>query len=292
MKMYFRAVLVVFCLFLQPGCGLFHKGIRIGSKSSTEHQLLAEIVAQLLEKGNLKVDRRLALGDSAMLHAAVSSGDLDLYPEDTLSAMTLTLKESPIADATSALDRIRAEYARQFGLRVLPYLGPNNDPVLLVMKSLAEKENLTTIGSAAESKVQWQMGITPDFAARGEGQSQLAVVYKLQPHLGTLTLSGPELYKALKDGQVNLIAGALSDGMISSPEFQRLEDDKHIFPPSKFFLIARDAFFADNPGAEPMVARVNGKVSTEELSRMVREVESARQNVAGAAKDFLARAGL
>ena len=292
MKIHCRVSLLLTCLLLYPACGLFNKGIRIGSKGSTEHQLVAEIAAQLLEKSNLRVDRRLGLGDSGILYAAISSGDLDLYPEDSLSAVTLTMKETPIMDASAAFERIRSEYARQYGLRVLPYLGASNQTVMVVLSSLAEKGGFSNLSGAAESKVQWQLGMTPDFASRGDSQGQLAVTYKMQQRYGAITLTGVELYKALKDGQVNIITGAKSDGMISDAEFQRLDDDKHIFPPSNFFVIARESLFTSNPGTEATLGRLTGKISTEELSRMVRDVEVAHRDLAAVAKDFLVRTGI
>lgn len=283
----------ILCLFtLLSGCGIFNKGIRVGSKGATEHQLLGEIIAQTLEKANLKVERRLSLGDSSMLQAAVISGDLDLYPEDSLSTLTLTLKETPIMDPTAVYERIRSEYARQFGLRVLPYLGASNETVMLVLKSLAQKEAIETMSAAAASKVPWQLGVTGDFSARGESQSQLAVVYKLQQRSVPLTLAGSELYKALKDGQVNMITGTRSDALIADPELQPLEDDQRVFPPSHYFIMTRDSAFSSHPGLEAALARLAGKISTEDLSRMLRSIEVSKQDPAAVAKDFLARAGL
>ncbi|BDC50100.1 hypothetical protein F183_A24160 [Bryobacterales bacterium F-183] len=292
MKTYLRYSVALLCLVLSWSCGTFDKGIRVGSKGATEHQLLGEIAAQLLEKANFKVVRRLGLGDTGLLHSTISSREVDLYPEDSLSAVTLTMREAASMDAAAAYERIRGEFARQYGMRVLPYLGASNQTSFVILKSLAQKEGIADLSTAAASKIQWQMGMSPDFAGRGDGQSALAVSYKLQQRFGAMTLSGAELYQALKDNQINIVAGGKSDGMANDPEFQKLEDDKHVFPPSNYFLIASEALFAERPGVEAALSRMTGKISTEELSRMVREIEVGKRDIPAVAKDFLARAAI
>src|SRR5215211_4106436 len=56
--------------------------IRIGSTADTEGILLAEILAQLIErKAGLRVERRTNLGGTQLCFQALRAGEIDLYPE-------------------------------------------------------------------------------------------------------------------------------------------------------------------------------------------------------------------
>src|SRR3954470_1853263 len=56
--------------------------VTVGSKDFTESNLLAEIVAQMLEAQNVEVDRKFDLGGN-LAHTAILGGQIDLYPEYT-----------------------------------------------------------------------------------------------------------------------------------------------------------------------------------------------------------------
>src|SRR5688572_16105475 len=63
----------------------------VGSKDFTESNVLAEMVAQMLEAQNFTVDRRFDFGGN-LVHTALTAGQIDLYPEYTGTAFTAILK--------------------------------------------------------------------------------------------------------------------------------------------------------------------------------------------------------
>ena len=92
--------------------------IVVGSKNFTESDLLAEIVAQQIERRTgISVERRLHLGGTFVCHQAITTGAIDLYVEYTGTAFTAILKQSPIANPDSVLRFVKTAYARQFQLR-------------------------------------------------------------------------------------------------------------------------------------------------------------------------------
>src|SRR5260221_5287259 len=54
--------------------------VTVGSKDFTESELLAEVVAQILESQNIEVDRQFDLGGN-LCHSSLFAGKIDLYPE-------------------------------------------------------------------------------------------------------------------------------------------------------------------------------------------------------------------
>src|SRR5258706_15304441 len=71
--------------------------IVVAAKNFTESDLLAEIVAQQIERRtSVPVQRRLHLGGTFVCHNAITAGDLDLYVEYTGTAFTAPLKQPPL----------------------------------------------------------------------------------------------------------------------------------------------------------------------------------------------------
>src|SRR5262249_61755684 len=94
--------------------------IVVGAKNFTESDLLAEIVAQQIERRTgLPVERPLHLGGTFVCHEAITTGAIDIYVEYTGTAFTAILKRSPVADPDSVLRYVRSEYARQFAIEGL-----------------------------------------------------------------------------------------------------------------------------------------------------------------------------
>src|SRR5262249_41862897 len=107
------------------------RAIRVGSKDFTESVILAEILAQMLEKQGIPVERHLELGGN-IPHESLMSGQLDVYPEYTGTAYTAILKHLPLTDPQAVYDQTKNEYAEKLGLVISPPLGFANDFAILV----------------------------------------------------------------------------------------------------------------------------------------------------------------
>lgn len=54
-----------------------------------------------------------------MIHTAITSGDIDLYPEYTGTALISILKDAVETDPEKAYERVKEQYLEQFDLEVL-----------------------------------------------------------------------------------------------------------------------------------------------------------------------------
>ena len=212
--------------------------IRVGSKDFTESVILAEILAQMLEKKGLNVERHYELGGN-LAHDALLSDQIDVYPEYTGTAFTAILKHAPITDADEVYRQTKAEYAAKFQLNLSPPLGFSNDFAILVRGETARKSNLKTISDAVPNAKDWQAGFGQDFMSRADGYAGFAKAYDFnfakQPREMDLSLT----YRALQSGQVDVIAGNSTDGLITALDLFQLADDRHYFPPYQAVFIAR-----------------------------------------------------
>jgi osmoprotectant transport system permease protein len=257
--------------------------IRVGSKDFTESVILAEILAQMLEKRGLSVERQFELGGN-LAHDSLLSNNLDVYPEYTGTAYTAILKHSPVTDTERVYDETKREYAEKFDLAVGPPLGFSNDFAILVRGDAARKNNLKTISDAVPLARNWQAGFGQDFMSRADGYAGFAKAYGFnfakQPREMDLSLT----YRALASGQVDIIAGNSTDGLITALDLFQLADDKKYFPPYQAVYIAR------NDKAETLgetFEKLNNAISTEEMRKLNYAVDGEKLTPRQAAENWL-----
>ncbi len=105
---------------------------------------MGELLAQTIERHtDLRVERRLNLGGTAIAHQALVSGGIDVYVEYSGTALTAIFNLPASNDADAVFAQIRDRYA-SVGVTTLPRLGFNNTFAILVRRSDAEKLGLKT----------------------------------------------------------------------------------------------------------------------------------------------------
>ncbi|HEV8483714.1 MAG TPA: glycine betaine ABC transporter substrate-binding protein [Blastocatellia bacterium] len=263
--------------------------IVIGSKDFTESRILAELMAQAIEsKAGLEVTRQFELSGD-VCHRALLSGKLDGYAEYTGTAFTQILKHSAITDAREVYEQVKREYETQFNLEWLEPLGFQNTFAILVRGEDARRLHLKTISDAARYSPKWRAGFGQDFMSRQDGYPGLASAYGLRfaepPREMDLSLT----YQALANGQVDLIAGNSTDGLIEKLNLFQLEDDRHYFPPYEAAPIFRKETLARNPEIGTAIGSLAGKLNDVEMRRLNYAVDGEKRDLRDVVRDFLSR---
>lgn len=257
--------------------------IRVGSKDFTESIILAEILAQMLEKQGDPVERRFELGGN-LPHESLLSEQIDVYPEYTGTAYTAILKHAPITDPQAVYDQTKREYVANFGLTVSPPLGFANDFAILIRGDVARANRLKTISDAVPLARDWQAGFGQDFMSRADGYAGFAAAYGFsfakQPREMDLALT----YRALASDELDIIAGNSTDGLISALDLFQLADDKHYFPPYQAVFISRAEAFTS---LREVFARLEDKITTEDMRRMNLEVDGQKRKPGEVAAEWL-----
>ncbi len=284
---------VIFCCAL-AACSRSHT-VTVGSKNFTEQVVLGEIAAQHLERRlGEKIDRKLNLGGTLLVHQALIHGQIDLYPEYTGTALTAVLKLPPLSDANEVLNEVRVEYAKRWKIDWLEPLGFNNTFAMVVPGGAARGARLETLTDAARRGPPggWALGAGYEFQQRPDGLEGLLKTYHLplkgQPKIMDLGL----LYKALEQNQVDMIAANATDGMLSVLDVRVLEDDRHYFPPYQAAFLIREETARAHPRLRRALAELSGKFSDQIMQKLNYEIDGKHRPVAEVAEEFLREAGL
>jgi glycine betaine/choline ABC-type transport system substrate-binding protein len=263
--------------------------IRVGSKNFTEQLILGEIVAQHLEtRFPGRVSRRLDLGGTLLAQQALESGEIDVYPEYTGTALTSVLKKPPQNDPAEVLSQVREGY-RQWHLEWLPPLGFENTFAMAVRKS--DAQGIATLSDAARAR-PWRLGAGYEFAHRPDGLPGLLKTYSLQMSGSPKTMDLGLLYQAVSKNQVDMVAGNSTDGLLSVLPLTVLADDRHYFPPYECALVIREETERNFPGFTAALRELSGKIDSEHMRRMNYELDGQHRSAREIARAFLRDAGL
>ena len=255
----------------------------VGSKDFTESIILAEILGQMLEKEGVAVERQFELGGN-IPHESLLAGQIDVYPEYTGTAYTAILKHAPLTDPQAVYDQTSSEYRDRFGLALSTPLGFANDFAILVRGEVARDNGLKTISDAVPISRTWQAGFGQDFMSRADGYPGFAKAYGFnfakQPREMDLSLT----YRALRSGELDLIAGNSTDGLIAALDLVQLQDDRRYFPPYQAVYIARqDKLQALKNAFE----RLNNAITTDEMRTLNYEVDGHKRSPREVAAEWL-----
>lgn len=279
-------VLLLGIRLLLPGAGA--ATVRIGSKNFTEQFILGELLAQQIEATTaLKVKRDFGLGGTFLCHEAVRSGAIDGYVEYTGTAWTSILKQSPPQPgeglqrgqeksdnpAREVFERAQGIYAERFGLSLMPSLGFENSFAILIRGATARELGLSSISDAVPHTATWTAGFGYEFMNREDGYAGLARRYGFRfPHSPKAMDLGLT-YRALAEGQVDLIAGDSTNGLVSSLDLTQLRDDLHYFPPYEAVPVFNSASLRRHPEMESAVEALAGRLSVSSMRRLNAQVE-------------------
>jgi len=263
----------------------------VASKPFGESFLLAEMFAQLLEVRGLTVDRRPGLGATEIAFQALRTNAIDVYPEYTGTGLLAILREPPLPTAAAVYDRVSREFPAKFGVHWLPPLGFENTYAIAVRRGTADSLHLATLSDLARAGPRLRAGLTPDFIGRADGLPGLQHAYNLR--LRDVRALGPAVkYQALAAGQVDVIDGYSTDGLIARYDLVVLTDDRHFFPPYEATAIVSPRLFAESPRALAALGELSGRLNEREMRMLNKRVEVDGTPVGIVARDALTSLGL
>jgi osmoprotectant transport system permease protein len=260
--------------------------IVVASKNFTEQLVLGELLAQTIEREGLPVSRRLNLGGTLICDRALLTGDADVYVEYTGTALTAIFHQPIQPDSGTVFASVRDLYART-GRTLLPPLGFNNTFAILVRGSEARAKGLKTIDDAARESPNWRAGFGYEFVGRPDGYPGLAKAYDLQfpapPRVMDLTLT----YRALAAGQVDVIAGDATAGLIKGLDLIQLDDNRHYFPPYDAAPVARAETLLRYPALRAALEGLSGRISAADMRAMNYAADVEHRDIRQIVREFL-----
>ncbi len=272
-----------------PGTG--KPAVTIGDKNFTEEYILGDLYQQALAAKGYRVTLKGNIGTSEITWKALTSGQIDMYPEYTgtlLSAIAGHTKLPTSAQQTYALAKA---YAAAHGLTLLDQTPFYDSDALAVTKAFATKHGVATITDLKKLGPSLKLGGAPEFRTRYTGLVGLRQVYGLNPTFVPLAIG--ITYKAIDTGQVDAFDAFTTDAQLTSGKYVLLTDPKRVFGFQNVApVVKKSVLAAEGPAFAETINKVSSLLTLPAVLKMNAAVALDQQAPATVAHQFLAANGL
>jgi osmoprotectant transport system substrate-binding protein len=266
--------------------------VKVGSKNFTEQYVLAEIYAAALENAGIKVVRKINLGGTLIAHQALTTGEIDLYPEYTGTALISVVKGKVQSDPDAVYKEVKDFYESNFKVTWLKPDAINNGYALLVRPETAAAHNLKTLSDLGKVASTLVLGAGPEFSERADGlpglKATYGAVFKEFKQFAKLGLR----YDALAAKQIEVANGFATDWQIADGKLVALDDDKQLFPPYYVAPVIRQDTLAANPKIAATLDALSPLLDNDTMRKLNARVEKDREEPKDVAKAFLKEKGV
>jgi osmoprotectant transport system permease protein len=217
--------------------------------------VLSALITQRLQAVGLSAKTREGLG-SNVIFEALASNDIDLYVDYSGTLWLNQFHRTDIKPRSELLADLKSTLAQQ-KITLLGELGFENAYALVMPKKRAEALGIHSIADLAPHSAALSMAADYEFFSRPEWAG-LQKAYGLAFH-AQRQMQPDFMYAAVASGEVDVIAGYTSDGLIAKYDLVALEDPRQAIPPYDAIVLLAPKR-ADDQGLRAALGPLLGKI--------------------------------
>jgi osmoprotectant transport system substrate-binding protein len=273
-----------------PGKG--KPAITIGTKDFTEEFVLGELYAQALRAKGYTVNLKRNIGSTEIIDKALTSGQIDAYPEYTGETVTSTFRKNVRTSSRQKLtDMAKQLYADRGQMTSNPTPFEDVDAVI-TLKEFAQRNNLKTVADLKKLSHFTLAGQAP-FKGRIAGLKGMESIYGIKNV--TFKQLPPGLqYRALDRGDVDTADAFTTDPQLASGKYTVLTDPEGVFSFQNVLFAINKPKYEALGGAAFMgvINKVNALLTAPAIQSMNKAVLTDKKEAATVAAQFLKANGL
>ncbi len=278
--------------------GAANAQVVVSSKIDTEGGLLGNIISQVLQANNVPVTEKIQLGATSVVRAAITAGQIDIYPEYTgNAAFFFNQADDPLwNDAAKAYENAAK---LDYDANKIVWLAPapaNNTWAVALRQEVADQNKLVTFtdfGKWVTGGGQVKLAASAEFVSSPAALPKFESTYgfTLKPEQ-LVTLSGGDTAAtiAAAANQTDGVNAAMvygTDGAIAPSGLVVLEDDKGVQPVYQPSPIIREAVLTQYPQIKDLLAPVFAKLDLVTLQTLNGEIQVDGKAAKDVAVDWL-----
>ena len=228
----------------------------VGAKTFAEQYVLSALIAERLRAAGLGASSREGLG-SSVIYDALAANDVDVYVDYSGTLWLNQFHRTETPPREKLLGELKDLLAKQ-NITLFGELGFENAYALVMPKARAEKLGIRSIADLAAHATTLSIAGDYEFFSRPEWAA-LKSAYGLS-FRSQRTMQPDFMYAAAASGEVDVIAGYTSDGLIAKYGLAVLDDPKHAIPPYDAIVLLSPRRAADQSlqaALQPLLGRID-----------------------------------
>ena len=272
-----------------PGAG--KPPVTLGDKNFTEEYILGALYQQALQAKGYKVTLKGNIGSSELTYKALTSGQIDGYPEYTGTLLSAIANATTLPTSAQAAYQEAKAYLEKHGYTMTNPTPFFDSDAIAATKAYASAHHLKTIADLKPLGKAVKLGGLPEFQTRAQALVGLKKAYGIDPTF--VPLASGLFYNALDSGQVNVSDVFTTDPPLGTGKYVVLTDPKHVFGFQNVALIIKKSVLdSEGPAFADTVNKVSSLLTTKAIIAMNAGVALNKQAPASVAHAFLAANGL
>ena len=276
--------------------------VRVGSKIDTEGSLLGNIIIQVLEANGIHTTNKLQLGTTKVVRGAITSGEIDIYPEYTGNGAFFFSDDKDPAwkNAQAGFDKVKK---LDYDQNKIVWLNPspaNNTWTIAVRQDVASAHNLKSLGDLGKyisSGGDFKLAASAEFIERPDALPAFENAYGFKLNQAQLlSLAGGDTAVTIKAAAektsgVNAAMAYGTDGPVAALGLQTLEDPKGVQPIYAPAPIIREAALKAHPNIPDLLKPVFASLDTKTLQGLNAKIAVDGQDAKKVAAKYLQEKG-
>jgi osmoprotectant transport system substrate-binding protein len=269
----------------QPGKG--KPAVTLGTKDFTEEFVLGELYKQALEAKGYKVNLKKNIGSTEIIDKALTSGEIDGYPEYLGVSVAVVARKDIIPKSDTQTYDLAKDFYEGRG-QVISQQTPFFDvDAIATTKEFADQNGLKSVADLKKLD-SFTVGARPEFRSRFQGLKGMRSEYGLTNAKFKQLALGIQ-YQALDSGDVDSANVFSTDAQLASGKYTVLEDPKGVFGYQHVAMIMDKDKYDALGGAEffKVIDDVSKLLTNDAMISMNKAVALDKQDEAEVAKSFL-----
>lgn len=268
----------------QPGKG--KPAVTLGTKDFTEEFVLGELYKQALEAKGYKVNLKKNIGSTEIIDKALTSGQIDGYPEYLGVSVAVVARKDIIPKSSQETYDLAKEFYEGRGQTISQQTPFFDVDAIATTKDFADKNSLKSVADLKKLD-SFTVGARPEFKSRYQGLKGMQKVYGLNNAKFKQLALGIQ-YQALDKGDVDSANVFSTDAQLASGKYTVLEDPKGVFGYQHVAMVM-DQKKNDALGPEffATIDEVSKLLTNDAMISMNKAVALDKQPEAEVAKKFL-----
>jgi len=273
----------------QPGKG--KPAVTLGTKDFTEEFVLGELYKQALEAKGYKVKLKKNIGATEIIDKALTSGQIDGYPEYLGVSVAVVARKDIIPKSDQQTYDLAKSFYEKRGQTISQQTPFFDVDAIATTKDFATKNSLKSVADLKKLK-SFTVGARPEFKSRYQGLKGMQNVYGLTNAQFKQLALGIQ-YQALDKGDVDSANVFSTDAQLASGKYTVLQDPKGIFGYQHVAMVMdKKKNAALGPEFFATIDSVSKLLTNDAMISMNKAVALDKQPEADVAKKFLQANGI